>query len=77
MLSTCLIMLIYLFQVCSSNPKIINLDVERCASLDHVGRPIGEYGMFTLLLTDLDLSSLVLHVHGLYLQMSQITTYSV
>ncbi|KAF6035131.1 hypothetical protein EB796_006554 [Bugula neritina] len=31
------------FKVCSVNPKTINLDTERCATVDHVGRPIGEY----------------------------------
>lgn len=37
------------FKVCAANPKIVNLDVERCATLDHVGRPIGEYGMYDVI----------------------------
>ncbi|XP_067938193.1 uncharacterized protein [Watersipora subatra] len=31
------------FKVCSFNPNTVFLDTERCATVDHVGRPIGEY----------------------------------
>ena len=32
------------FKSCSDNPKKIFIDAEYCDSVDHTGRPIGEYG---------------------------------
>ena len=32
------------FKSCYNNPKKIFIDAEYCATLDHTGRPIGEYG---------------------------------
>ena len=32
------------FKSCDLNPKKIFVDAEYCATLDHTGRPIGEYG---------------------------------
>ena len=34
------------FKSCADNTKKIQVDIEYCATLDHTGRPIGEYGMF-------------------------------
>lgn len=30
---------------CDENPKKLLVDAEYCATLDHTGKPIGEYGM--------------------------------
>lgn len=35
------------FRSCDNNPTIIQLDAEYCATVDHTGRPIGEYGRIT------------------------------
>lgn len=32
------------FKSCDDNPKKLYIDAEYCATLDHTGRPIGEYG---------------------------------
>ena len=32
------------FKSCDINPKKILVDAEYCATLDHTGKPIGEYG---------------------------------
>ena len=36
------------FKVCSDNTKKILVDAEYCSTVDHTGRPIGEYGRFPL-----------------------------
>lgn len=33
---------------CPDNPTKMKIDVEYCATLDHTGKPIGEYGEFTI-----------------------------
>ena len=37
------------FRSCNENTKIIQIDVEYCETVDHNGRPIGEYGKIALL----------------------------
>ena len=32
------------FKSCDYNPTTIQLDAEYCETVDHTGRPIGEYG---------------------------------
>ena len=34
------------FKSCNDNPKKIFIDAEYCDTVDHTGRPIGEYGVY-------------------------------
>ena len=34
------------FKSCADNTKKIQVDIEYCATVDHTGRPIGEYGTY-------------------------------
>lgn len=34
---------------CDDNPRKLRIDAEYCATLDHTGKPIGEYGQLTRL----------------------------
>lgn len=34
------------FKSCDENPKMIFVDKEYCETVDHTGRPIGEYGKY-------------------------------
>ena len=32
-------------KACDENPSILSIDAEYCETVDHTGRPVGEYGM--------------------------------
>ena len=34
---------------CDNNPAKISLDAEYCETVDHTGRPVGEYGISLLI----------------------------
>ena len=40
------------FKSCDTNSKKIYVDAEYCNTVDHTGKPIGEYGEYSCLLVD-------------------------